>query len=225
MVGKHGAVLAPLAITAHSTVGYRSVDVPALLPWRGHRVAAAEYDGVKKSIHQIIHATFATCLVTTAWAQDAAPTKLAPTAESGWAAMSKCAAIADDDTRHACSDKVLREAGLLSAVDTALAERRRKGFGLEKPMSPAAAPPSAPDAPTRPAIEDHLEVTLATVTDSVDGKLTLTTTEGAIWKQVESEAVRPTPRAGQTMKIEKAALGGFMCRPTKYVAFRCFRTR
>lgn len=175
---------------------------------------------MKNSANRIIPAAVACCLVTSALAQDAASTQQAPAAESGWAAVTKCAAILDDDSRHACSDKVLRDAGLLSEAQAKSGQRKR--FGLQRPAAVAA---SAPEAPAKPPTEDKLEVTLATVSESGDGKLILTTTEGAIWKQVESAAVRPLPKQGQAMIIEKASLGGFMCQPGKWVSFRCFRTR
>jgi hypothetical protein len=53
----------------------------------------------------------------------------------------------------------------------------------------------------------------------------LTTTENAVWRQVESDAVRPMPTPGQSMKIEKTRFGGFMCETAKAVAFRCYRAR
>jgi hypothetical protein len=33
------------------------------------------------------------------------------------------------------------------------------------------------------------------------------------------------PRQGDTMKIEARSLGGFMCEPSKYVSFRCYRSK
>jgi hypothetical protein len=136
-------------------------------------------------------------------------------ASSGWTAMKHCASIADDTARHTCTDDVLRKAGLLG-VAAAQAEppNAHKDFGLP----PAPAPkPSPSDA--------RLEVTLANVTQAGDGKLVLTTTDGAIWRQVESEAIRPMPAQGQTMVIARKSLGGFMCESAQRVAFRCYRTR
>jgi hypothetical protein len=137
------------------------------------------------------------------------------TAADGWAAMTKCAAIADDVARHRCSDDVLRGAGLLTPH-----------FGLE--TSPARTPQATAQAAAseakRPS-DDQARVTLATVAPGADGKLVLTTTDGAVWRQVESNAVRPTPAQGQTMTIERTRFGGFMCKPGKWVAFRCYRAR
>jgi hypothetical protein len=175
-------------------------------------------------MNRIIAAAVASCLMTTALAQDPAPAREMPSAESGWSAITKCAAILDDESRHECSDNVLRDAGLLPAAETRSSEKRKR-FGLQKPAARAAEQAAASGAPIPPPNEDQLEVTLAAVSASGDGKLVLTTSEGAIWKQVESTAVRPMPREGQAMTIEKMSLGGFMCRPSKWVSFRCFRSR
>jgi hypothetical protein len=70
-----------------------------------------------------------------------------------------------------------------------------------------------------------VQVTLASVVTGDDGKLVLTTTEGAVWRQVESTPVRPVPAQGKVMTIERSSFGGFMCEFGKWVAFRCFRAR
>jgi hypothetical protein len=165
----------------------------------------------------------------------------ASTAEAGWAAMQRCAREAGEAARHRCMDDVLRGAGLLPGADQArpapapapqaAAERAapvpapapasepRSRFGLE--TSPARQARKARPAPSGP---DRVEVTLSGVELDGEGKLVLTTSEGAVWRQVESDPVRPAPSAGQTMIIEKKSLGGFMCRPGRWAAFRCIRT-
>jgi hypothetical protein len=176
-------------------------------------------------MNRILQAAVAVCLVSTASAQDSASTQQTPTAESGWAAMKKCAAILEDDLRHACSDNALRDAGLLPDSETASSKDQQR-FGLQRPAARAASSPTnASDAPTQPKSEDKLEVTLAAVKEGRDGKLVLTTTDGAIWKQVETQVVQPTPVQGGSMTITKAILGGFMCKPNKWTTFRCARTR
>lgn len=151
-----------------------------------------------------------TCLPAIALSQDASTT-----AEAGWAKMAKCAAIADDRARHTCTDETLRAAGLLTEAT------QRKSFGLQKPEPVAAAQNSPPKSKNE---KENLEVTLAKVEKRGDGKLVLTTTDGAVWHQVESATVSPVPAQGQTMTIEARSLGGFMCEPSKYVSFRCYRS-
>jgi hypothetical protein len=76
----------------------------------------------------------------------------------------------------------------------------------------AASSAEASDSATRRQNEDQLEVTLAGVDQAGDGKLVVTTTDGALWRQVESEAIRPMPVQGQTMTIAATSFGGFMCK-------------
>src|SRR5262249_43147208 len=142
------------------------------------------------------------------------------------AKMTQCAAIKDDNARHACTDDTLRDAGLLEPKAAA----ERKAFGLQKP---APSPLTAPVAPANhgsaaaPAKKENerVEVRLAKVEQGGDGKLVLTTADGAVWRQVESGGVRQAPKAGQTMQIEARSFGGFMCEPSQYVAFRCYRSK
>jgi hypothetical protein len=124
-------------------------------------------------------------------------------------------------------DDVLRGAGLLPSS----AAERRESFGLQKPPSPPEPKPAVPPAPAReatappPADPRQLEVTLASATQAADGKLVLVTTEGAVWRQSESQTIRWLPVQGDAMKIEKTTFGGFLCSLGKGTVFRCRRTR
>jgi hypothetical protein len=158
-------------------------------------------------------AAFSYC-VTTVWTSQIAHSQQPASPEAGWAAIVKCAEIAEDRQRHECTDDVLRNAGVLAPAEGA----RRKRFGLQREEKP-------PGAAKLRQEDEKLEVTLAAVEKSGDGKLMLTTTENAVWRQVESDAVRPMPEQGQTLTIEKTSFGGFMCKTAKAVAFRCFRAR
>ncbi len=160
-----------------------------------------------------------------------------PDAASAWAEMRKCGALVNDDARHACTDEVLRRFDALAPPEARSTEHRRQ-FGLEVPK-PRATPPAhheepaqaAPKTAKRPAptpaaardTDEQISVTLGEVVLRGDGKLTLTTTDGVVWRQVESDPVRPTPKSGQTMVIEKGILGGFMCKIGRWTAFRCTR--
>ena len=161
-----------------------------------------------------LSAAVAACMLTTFLARaDAAANAPIANAEEGWAAFTQCAAIAADKPRHTCFDNLSRTAGLVHSADTT----PRKDFGL---------PPA--EAKAREAVaqkENQLEVTLATVAKSADGKLTLSTTDGAVWRQVESDMNQPVPEQGQKMTIEKASLGSFRCKTAKWAAFRCLRIR
>jgi hypothetical protein len=177
-----------------------------------------------KSVGAIGRVAATTCFLITVWAQAAAEDRQISSTETGWSAIKTCAAILDDESRHACSDKVLRDAGLLPSAEPE-SSKHRKGFGLEHPTAPAPSPAKSSEQQMQQHNADRLEVTLAAVEERGDGKLVLTTTDGAIWQQVESDPIRPAPAQGQTMTIAKASLGGYLCKSGKWVAFRCFRTR
>jgi hypothetical protein len=193
-------------------------------------------------------------LVPSSPAQENLPGERIARSDAAWSAITLCARIAKDRDRHVCLDDALRNAGLMPAHPSAAsvpAAGTAPAAGASAPaaaagaVAPAAAAPAAqaPDAASpaqskesradfglqpktfrETGVARTLKVTLRQV-DQADGKLLLTTTEGAIWKQVESTDVWPVPTGGQTMTIERGSFGGFYCEPSKYVSFRCFRAK
>ena len=158
-------------------------------------------------------------------------------AETSWEAIKTCATIKEDKPRFTCYDAVVRGAGLLPSA----AELHRDTFGLPAnaagPAPKAADAPAAPPAPApvavapksaaaaTPPAHDKLDVVIANVDQGHDGKFTVTTTEGAVWRQIESVTLHQPPLKGDTMIISQGVLGGFMCKSSKYVTFRCQRLR
>jgi hypothetical protein len=163
-------------------------------------------------IDRVTRAIVASCLMTLACAPQPARSQKLTSAEAAWAAMTKCAAIAAPDSRHACADDVMRSAGLLPVTQ-------------DKPAAQAEPVTAKPIAPLPEKDNNKLEITLAAVEQGGDGKLVLTTTDGAIWRQAERIVIFPPPQQGQTIAITKTSFGGFMCKPSKWVAFRCYRSR
>src|SRR5262245_55863038 len=122
----------------------------------------------------------ASVLIALVWAPGLVLGEDISSAAAGWAAIKQCAAIANDEARHTCTDETLRNAGLLgrvqpkAAAGEKLAESdksvespkpaadTRKQFGLQPPPAPKPTPSEA-----------RLEVTLANVAQSGDGKLIL----------------------------------------------------
>lgn len=98
------------------------------------------------------------------------------------------------------------------------APQRADVASVKAPQSPKEAA-----AGVQPDSDDRITVTLKQVVLGGDGKLELTTQEGVVWRQVENIPIRPTPATGQAMTIRKTAMGGFMCMPSKWVSFRCYR--
>jgi hypothetical protein len=188
-------------------------------------------------------------LVPSSPAQENLPGERIAPSDAAWSAITLCARIAKDSDRHVCLDDALRNAGLMPAHSPATpvpAEGTAPAAGAVAPAAVAGAAAPAAQAPDsvspaqskesradfglqpktfrEPAVARTLQVTIRQV-DQADGKLLLTTTEGAIWKQVESTNVWPVPTEGQTMTIERGSFGGFFCEPSKYVSFRCFRAK
>jgi len=188
-------------------------------------------------------------LVPSSPAQENLPGERIAPSDAAWSAITLCAGIAKDSDRHVCLDDALRNAGLMPAHSPATpvpAEGTAPAAGAVAPAAVAGAAAPAAQAPDsvspaqskesradfglqpktfrEPAVARTLQVTIRQV-DQADGKLLLTTTEGAIWKQVESTNVWPVPTEGQTMTIERGSFGGFFCEPSKYVSFRCFRAK
>ncbi len=168
-------------------------------------------------------------------------------AERGWSSMVSCAQEDSERARHACLDRVLREAGVLT--NEMHARQQRNAFGLENKPASAATPTTAGSAstpppeekpsiagrlrgetvsPSRPAIEgsSRLEVELAGVGKAVDGKLFVTTTDGAVWLQTESVEMPQPPVAGDRMTIRKGSMGGYRCSVVStHLTYRCVRSR
>jgi len=140
-------------------------------------------------------------------------------AAANWTTIAACASKPDERSRHTCMDGVLRQAGVLSVERQAMERRARFGTDAQP------APPKTPDAPAVEPVESQVEVQVASVTVTPDEKLIVTTTDGVVWRQRDSDPVRPPPAAGDTMTIRKALLGSFMCVVRRNDGFRCSRGR
>ncbi len=118
--------------------------------------------------------------------------------EARWNAVVACADRPDERARHACVDDVLRRAGVLTDAQEQRDQRQR--FGRD----PAAAAAKV-DEP------ESIELELTAVSESRDGRVTLTTRDGTVWRQTESKSFAQTPAPGQTLTVHKGALGNFLC--------------
>jgi pyruvate/2-oxoglutarate dehydrogenase complex dihydrolipoamide acyltransferase (E2) component len=173
-------------------------------------------------------------------------------AERGWSSVARCAQEDSERARHTCLDQVLRDAGLLT--DEMHARQQRRAFGLDDqrvPASPPTPPSTTPDvsgatdapparpaspapqaasaqspAPAAPDQPDRLEVGIASVQKTLDGRLLVTTTEGAVWLQTETVDMPRPPVAGDRMTIRKGAMAGYRCSlATTHLTYRCARSR
>jgi hypothetical protein len=165
-----------------------------------------------------------------------------PGSDAGWAALKRCAQRDTDRDRHACVDQLMIDTGLLTPA--AREQQQQRAFGLS-PAAPPASPAPRPAQPKPPAVApsqaatavkpaplqqepaapDRVEVEIAAVATTYDGKLIITTRDGAVWRQTESMNNPRLPEAGQTMSIRKGSLGAYLCTPPSKLTWRCARTR
>jgi hypothetical protein len=157
-------------------------------------------------------------------------------AQARWGEIAKCAAVADPEARLACTDAVMRRAGLLD--DEQVARQARREFGNEaraqipRPapqaapsLSPALSPAPSPASPPVPTRGRDIEELATTVTAARmrGNRLLVTTAEGSTWEQSQSETFRTLPKPGEAFSIERTALGGFRCSFERSTVYRCRR--
>jgi hypothetical protein len=122
-----------------------------------------------------------------------------------------CAQITDDAQRLQCYDGAvgrLRQAetqGQVVAVDRSqAAEIERDSFGFHLPSLSRL----LPNLEGGDRTIDNVQMTVASIRTSPLGYHTFVMENGQVWEQVEPQAARNV-RAGDTITIERAALGSF----------------
>lgn len=155
-------------------------------------------------------------------------------AAANWEAVVQCAGRSGAAARHACIDQLLRDRGVLDR-ERELTDARQS-FGQERraapPPAPAPAPapaaapvarpPASAPPPAAPPELKALHTQVAAVRTGADRMLTITTTEGAVWRQTQTIDMRIPPAKGDTIEIEESALGGHRCKFGSKI-FRCRR--
>lgn len=153
-------------------------------------------------------------------------------AAANWEAVVQCASHSGAAARHACIDQLLRDRGVLDR-ERELSDARQS-FGQERRAVPAPAPAPAPAVataarppasappPAAPPELKALQTQVAAVRTGADRMLTITTAEGAVWRQTQTIDMRIPPVKGDTIEIEESALGGHRCKFGSKI-FRCRR--
>ena len=73
---------------------------------------------------------------------------------------------------------------------------------------------------------DRVDVQLTKVVKAPNGRIVVTTSDGAVWLQTESVSMPLPPAAGDRMSIRKATLGGYVCSVANtHLTYRCSRSR
>lgn len=136
-----------------------------------------------------------------------------------------CTTISDPTERLNCWD---------SHAHATIVQKKaanKKLFGLTIPQTEAATTAPQPKSrrhakvKTARAQEDnrHVVLTIASVGNTLTGRLLLTATDGAVWEQTDSDTIRDMPVVGATFTVRRGPLGGYMCDVTRWQPVRCQR--
>ena len=138
-----------------------------------------------------------------------------------------CRAISDFTARGLCWD-ALDRAGLHN--DQAV-KKRNFGLGARPPAAAAVAAAKPRKEHVKKAADPQnakvraLTLTIASVGDTPQGRILLTSTDGAVWEQTDGDSVRDRPSPGDTFKISQSILGGYLCQVTRWQPVRCQRDK
>ena len=140
----------------------------------------------------------------------------------------QCASVSDDVTRLACYDRIFRSgtapgavaeptASAAAAPAASVATNPKDDFGLTDAAKRARDPEKA-----KVQMPESITEKVASVGHRPTGELVVTLANGQVWVQIESGS-RAQVGAGQTVRIEKAALGSYLLVTPKGIATRVRR--
>ena len=152
-----------------------------------------------------------------------------PTPEVGRAQalqdLARCRAIVDDQARLACFDKAAavfdeaEQAGDIVVVDKAQArEVKRQAFGLNLHGALGIF-----DRGIHAETVDRVTLTVDHAVQGADGKWTIFTTEGQVWRQIDSDPLDQEPRKGEQAVVTNGSLGSFFFKVGHDRAMRAHR--
>lgn len=125
----------------------------------------------------------------------------------------QCRSLSDSAARLACYDDAtarLQQAQQqqeIVIVDKAEVKEAKKGlFGFTLPQIKLFGGGSGDDE------VNEIEFTIATVRQYDYGRWRFTTTDGAVWDQVDTEPLAVDPRPGNKVVVKRAAMGSFKAR-------------
>lgn len=154
-------------------------------------------------------------------AVSAAPAK--PTAAQV-KALAECVSVADDAARLACYDKTARslvdaeKSGEVVVVDQAqVKEVKRQSFGLNINLGPLF------DHGDKAEQISKLDTAVASASKDAEGKWLIRTTEGQLWRQIDSDPLYADPKHGDKIVIQHGSLGSFFLKVNNDRAMRAHR--
>ncbi|MGC1301708.1 MAG: hypothetical protein WA840_04965 [Caulobacteraceae bacterium] len=141
-------------------------------------------------------------------------------------AISDCRKQTDDAARLACYDKAAnnfeqaQNKGDVVVVDREQVRQvNRQSFGFNLPSI------SIFSHGTKEAPPENISVEIGSAQQQADGKWLLTTSEDAVWRQIDTAQLVDTPRRGDKLVVRRAMLGSFFCKVGKEPSIRCVRER
>ncbi len=140
--------------------------------------------------------------------------------------LSDCRKITEDASRLACYDKAAgaldqaESQGQVVVIDREQAKAvRRQAFGFNLPSLNIFSRGAAKSDEGF----DHLNLDIASVHHSSQGKWVFVATDGAVWRQTDSEEIADEPHPGSKLLVHNGALGSFFCKVDGQPQVRCER--
>lgn len=141
-------------------------------------------------------------------------------------AVTDCRGVTDAAARLACYDSAVGrldeadKSGEVVVLDRAQARAaRREAFGFSMPSLSLFSRGEKEEA------LDRAEFTVTSARQDSLGKWIVELDTGAVWRQVDSEVLRRSPRAGSKAEIRNAALGSFFLNLDGQRAIRASRVK
>jgi hypothetical protein len=135
-----------------------------------------------------------------------------------------CTTVTDPQARLACYDREVaamnqaEKSGELVAMDRAQVRKTKRSlFGLALPDLGVFGDASED--------ESTIETTIRTVRMNPDGKYLFDLAEAGRWLQLDSRNFVIDPKAGQPIRIRRAAMGSYLANVNKQVAIRVRRVQ
>lgn len=135
-----------------------------------------------------------------------------------------CTTVTDAQQRLACYDREVaamnqaEKSGELVAMDRSQVRKTKRSlFGLSLPDLGVFGDASEDDS--------TIETTIRTVRMNPDGKYLFDLAEAGRWIQLDSRNFVIDPKAGQPIRIRRAAMGSYMANVNKQVAIRVRRVQ
>lgn len=175
-------------------------------------------------LYRLAAAVFLAALPAAAYAQRAAEP---PPRPELFEALVRCRGIAEDAARLSCFDAAA--AGLQEAAERRdlvvvdrqqIRESRRRLFGLALPRLPIFG--GGDDSDEEDEISS-IESSVASAHQADFGRWVLRLEDGSTWVQTDNNVLAARPRAGQPVRVNRAALGTFIMRVNNQPGIRVRR--